>query len=317
MNSIAKIPEKILDQIDREQIYAEFRERLSRLGNLKHARNEHEQRNWLLRWWYQGEMEQAQLDAQLLQADFAESLAKLMAINLVQSQQLANQQDVISLQQERLEQQNEKLRQQTELLYNQQNELKKQGDNLEGLVRDFFELKGLTEGEARKLIAIANEVKSTKNDMYEHFDTCVHDLRSGYTAFKVEVGDAVAAEIAEQREALSAAESNFTAQYVGHEARFSKHVSAVETKNHAIQIKLNEHLSAIASIDEKILKISGMHGKVQQQVDEMCARAVAVEQATDAQFRLTMQRFWWTLSVGASGLIIAVGDLIARHWLIG
>ncbi|GEM_PF-1459145 len=317
MNSITNIPDSLLNKIDREQIYEEFRERLSRLGGLKRARNEHEQRSWLGRWWYQGEMEQAQLDAQLLQADFAESLAKLMAINLIQSQQLEQQQNTIGLQQERLAEQNEKLRQQTEVLDEQQVELKNQGDDLEKLVRDFFELKGLTEGEARKLIAIANEVKTAKSDMYEHFEACVQELREEDAALKASVEDAVSAAIAEQKVVLNAAESNFITRYDGHEARFSKHIEAAEIQSDVISTRLNEQDSAITMLEEQLIQVSHTQASLQGHIDEICALVVAAEQKTDALFRQTMQRVWWSLGVGASGLLVALGELIATHRLLG
>ncbi|KUR74207.1 hypothetical protein [Novosphingobium sp. Fuku2-ISO-50] len=317
MNNITRLPANVLNQIDREQIYEEFRERLSRLGDLRRARDEHEQRNWLGRWWYKGEMDEAQLDAQLLQAEFAESLAKLMAINLVQSQQLEQQQHVIGLQQERLAEQNAKLQQQTEMLNSQQVDLKKQGDDLEKLVREFFELKGLTEGEARKLIAIANEVKATKSDMYEHFEACVQELRQEDIALKLSVGDTVSAALIEQQVALNAAETNFNRRYDGHELRFSKHIEATEAQNHAVETRLNEQGSAITALDDQLIRVNHEQVKLQEKVDENRALELAAEQKTDARFRLTMQRVWWSVGIGASGLIVALGTLIATHRLFG
>ncbi|MDE1918856.1 MAG: hypothetical protein KGJ57_22795 [Sphingomonadales bacterium] len=317
MNNITRLPENVLNQIDREQIYEEFRERLSRLGDLKRARDEHEQRNWLGRWWYKGEMDEAQLDAQLLQAEFAESLAKLMAINLIQSQQLEQQQHVIGLQQERLGEQNAKLRQQTEILNEQQFELKKQGDDLEKLVRDFFELKGLTEGEARKLILIANEVKTTKDDMYSHFETCVHELRLEGAALKVSVGDTMSAALVEQQEVLNVAQSNFNRRYDGQESRFSQHIEATEVQNRAIEARLNEQGSAIATAEEQLVRVDNEQVKLQGKVDENRALELAAEQKTNALFRLTMQRVWWSAGIGASGLIVALGTLIATHRMFG
>jgi hypothetical protein len=292
VSNITRLPENVLNQIDREQIYEEFRERLSRLGDLKRARDEHEQRNWLGRWWYKGEMDEAQLDAQLLQAEFAESLAKLMAINLIQSQQLEQQQHVIGLQQERLGEQNAKLRQQTEILNEQQFELKKQGDDLEKLVRDFFELKGLTEGEARKLILIANEVKTTKDVMYSHFETCVHELRLEGAALKVSVGDTMSAALVEQQEVLNVAQFNFNRRYDGQESRFSQHIEATEVQNRAIEARLNEQGSAIATAEEQLVRVDNEQVKLQGKVDEN--RALSwLPSRKPTRFRQMAQRIWW------------------------
>lgn len=317
MNNITRLPANVLNQIDREQIYEEFRERLSRLGDLRRARDEHEQRNWLGRWWYKGEMDEAQLDAQLLQAEFAESLAKLMAINLVQSQQLEQQQHLIGLQQERLADQNAKLKQQTEVLDKQQAELKQQGDDLGNLVREFFELKGLTEGEARKLIAIANEVKSAKSDMYDHFETCVQELRQENAALKVSVGDTVSAAIVEQQVALHATESNFNRRYDGHESRFFKHIEAANAQNHATETRLNDQRNEILMLNEQLFQVSNAQVSIQRQVDEIRAREVASEQKMDALFHQTRQHVWWSLGVGASALVLALAGLIGTYRLFG
>lgn len=317
MNNIIRLPANVLNQIDREQIYEEFRERLSRLGDLRRARDEHEQRNWLGRWWYKGEMDEAQLDAQLLQAEFAESLAKLMAINLVQSQQLEQQQYLIGLQQERLADQNAKLKQQTEVLNKQQAELKQQGDDLGNLVIEFFELKGLTEGEARKLIAIANEVKSAKSDMYDHFETCVQELRQENAALKVSVGDTVSAAIVEQQVALHAAESHFNRRYDGHDSRFFKHIEAADAQNHATETRLNDQRNEILMLNEQLIQVSNEQVSIQGQVDKMRAREVDSKQKMDALFHQTRQHVWWSLGVGASALVLALAGLIGTYRLIG
>lgn len=318
MNNITKSPANRLNQIDIKQIHEEFRERLSRLDDLKHARNEHEQQNWLGRWWYKGEMEQAQLDAQILQADFAESLAKLMAINLIQSQQLEQQQHTIILQQGLLAEQNEKLKQQTEALNEQQTELKKQGDDLDKLVRDFFNLKGITEGEARKLIAIANEVKTAKSDMYEHFELCVQELRDEDVALKAFVGDTVSSAIAEQKVALSAAETSFIARYEAQEACFSKYINDVEERYRAIDNRLGEQDISIRQTGKQLTQAIHEHNNhMQAHTDEIRSLAVASEQKMDLKLRQTMLRVWWIAGFAFSALVGALGSLIVTHRFLG
>lgn len=300
------------NQIDYDEIISEFRERLSHLGNLKDFRSQHENRSWLGRWWHKGDLEQAQLDAQVLQADFAESLAKLMAINLHLSGQLGQQQNTIGAQQERLAEQNESLREQTEVLDRQQAELKVQGEDLAKLVEDFFELRGLTQNEARKLILIANEVKSTRDDIYDRFEKCVADLRSEQSALKLFIEKLSSNALLEMKEELAAALNDFGRRHDELADRFFHHARALEEHHRAIEVRLNGQDNLVASVDLHLKHtIQEQGSSFQVRVAEVHALALAVECEVNTRFRHAMRHVWWSLGVGISALILGLGVLIS------
>ncbi|RQS16656.1 hypothetical protein [Burkholderia sp. Bp8998] len=187
-----EVPHDLLDQIDMNDVLSKFRNNFKRLGDLKRARNEHEQRNVLMRWWHSDKLKDAQLDAQELQAEFSKSLAQLMVISMMQSQRLARQQDQIGSQQRELKRQTERLESHTVQLDQQQQKLHLQAVELKNLINDYFELRGLTQEGAKKLIAIAAEVKSTRDELIGSVQATVEGLREEQDALEQFVKRAVA-----------------------------------------------------------------------------------------------------------------------------
>lgn len=174
--SKVSIPQDILSQVDMQSLLKGLSDDYDKLDNLKNARAHHEDRNALSRWWNNNELEDAQLDAAELQASFSKKLGQLMVISVVQSQQLNQQQTVLSNQQHIIKQQTEQLAENDENLKNQQLGLENQNNKLEKLVNDYFELKGLTQDGALKLIKIASEVKETKDSLIESFSNKAQEV---------------------------------------------------------------------------------------------------------------------------------------------
>lgn len=306
------MPVNLSNQIDCEEIFSEFRERLSRLGDLKEFRSQHEGRGWFGRWWHKGDLEQAQLDAQVLQADFAESLAKLMAINLHLSSQLGQQQNTIGAQQERLSEQNERLRKQTETLDRQQGELKEQGEDLTRLVEHFFELRGLTQNEARKLIHIANEVKSTRNDIYDRFDECTAELRSEHSALKGFVEDQSSQASLAMKVELAEAFAKFGERHDELADRLSRFAEALEEHQHSIGMRLDGQDSLVARVDAQLKHaIQEQGASLQAGIGEVQALTIAVQRNVETLFRNTIRRASWSLGIGSAGLVLGLVNLVA------
>ncbi|EGQ8060798.1 hypothetical protein MWT71_001876 [Vibrio parahaemolyticus] len=174
--SQVSIPQEILNKVDMKNLLKGFSDDYKKLNDLKVARARHEDRNFVSRWWNNDELENAQLDAAELQASFSKKLGQLMVISVAQSQQLNQQQMGLSDQQRIIKRQTEQLAENDEHLNNQQLSLEEQNKKLEKLVNDYFELKGLTQDGALKLIKIANEVKETKDSLMMSFGNRMQEI---------------------------------------------------------------------------------------------------------------------------------------------
>ncbi|MFM0052777.1 coiled-coil domain-containing protein [Caballeronia grimmiae] len=204
-----QVPHDLLSQINVDDVLTKFRNNFKRLDDLKRARNEHEQRGALMRWWHNDKLKDAQLDAQELQAEFSKSLAQLMVISMLQSKRLADQQEQIGTQQRDIKRQTERLEAHTAQLDQQQGKLHQQAVELEKLVNEYFALRGLTQEGARKLITIAAEVKKTRDELLDAVQSTVDTLRQEHgtlerfvKAVTAEVDESFAAKAAQLRRSV-------------------------------------------------------------------------------------------------------------------
>lgn len=174
--SQVSIPQEVLNEVDMNNLLKGFSDDYKKLDDLKSARARYEDRNFVSRWWNNDELESAQLDAAELQASFSKKLGQLMVISVAQSQQLNKQQIGLSEQQCIIKKQTEQLAENDECLKEQQLSLEEQNKKLEKLVNDYFELKGLTQDGALKLIKIAHEVKETKDSLIMSFGKRMQEI---------------------------------------------------------------------------------------------------------------------------------------------
>ena len=184
--SQVSIPQDMIDKVDMKALLKGFKEDYDKLDNLKNTRENHEKRNFIGRWWNKDELEDAQLSAAELQASFSKKLGQLMVISVAQSQQLNSQQNQLAEQQGKIKIQTEILARNDEELKDQQFNLEEQNNKLEKLVNDYFELKGLTQDGALKLIKIANEVKDTRDSLISNFDNRMLELAKIQQTIEVE-----------------------------------------------------------------------------------------------------------------------------------
>ena len=161
--SQVQVPDDLLRQVNMDGLIDDFRKNFKRLDDFKKTRSRHEERNYLSKWWNSDELENAQLDAVETQAAFSKAIGQLMVLSIIQSQKLQSQQEQLSLQQGVIKDQTQRIERHTLELKEQQELLAKQNTDLEKLVKDYFELRGLTQEGAKKLIAIANEVQGTRD----------------------------------------------------------------------------------------------------------------------------------------------------------
>lgn len=171
INELATIElsNEVLQRLDIGSIYQNFNKNYKKLDNLRNFRTKYEERNAVMRWWHSDELDTAQLDSAEVQAEFSKTIGQLMVLSIMQSKKLSEQQTQLNEQQGKLKSQADGLAKHAGELQNQHRVLAEQSERLETLVHEYFELKGLTEDGAQKLINIAHEVKTTKEGMLEEF----------------------------------------------------------------------------------------------------------------------------------------------------
>lgn len=187
-----EVSNEVLQQLDVGGIYKSFSSNYKKLDDLKNFRSDYEKKNKLMRWWHNDKLRDAQLDSAEVQAEFSKTIGQLMMISIMQSKKLSEQQALLNDQQGKLKDQADGIAEHAGKLQEQHHVLAEQSQKLEALVREYFELKGLTEEGAQKLIAIAREVKATKDQMLEEFSARANAV------------EAVCAEVQSRMESVSA-----------------------------------------------------------------------------------------------------------------
>lgn len=167
----------LLARIDIAEVYEKFHSTFKRLDDFKRVRDEHEQRNFLGRLFHRGELKNAQLDAQEVQAEFSKTLAQLMVISSLQAQQLTEQQGQLADQQKTLDAKAEELVRQNTRLEQHQAVIKHQAAGLRQYVTDLLKVQGLTDEHGEMLISIAKEVMETRDRLLADFDNRMQQMQ--------------------------------------------------------------------------------------------------------------------------------------------
>ncbi len=175
------VSDELLQQIDMKDLFDSFKKNYDKLGEFKNTRDQYEQRGVGKKLWdaisFNKIMENAQLDATEIQGEFSKILGQLTVVNIALSKQLNNQQEQLLKQQNIIEKQTAEIKSQTKLLNEQQNELESQNQELDKLIREYFELKGLTQEGAKKLITIAREIENTKNKLVKEVENLIAESK--------------------------------------------------------------------------------------------------------------------------------------------
>lgn len=168
------IDDDMLKQIDMPGLLQKFKKNHDKLDDFKKKRDEYDNKGWFAKKWddsFGGQtLKNAQLNAVETQAEFSKSLGQLMVISIAQSQHLHQQQEQLAIQQGIIKNQTEQIEFQTHEIEKQHEVLAKQNADLEKLVNDYFELRGLTQDGAKKLISIANEIQHTRDDLLDSME---------------------------------------------------------------------------------------------------------------------------------------------------
>ena len=187
-----EVSNEVLQHLDIAGIYQSFSKNYRKLDDLKNFRTEYEKKNGLMRWWHNDKLQDAQLDSAEVQAEFSKTIGQLMMISIMQSKKLSEQQTQLNDQQGKLKTQADGIAKHADKLQEQHQVLADQSKKLETLVREYFDLKGLTEEGAQKLIEIAHEAKATKSQMLQEFASHTKGV------------EAVCAEVQSHMESISA-----------------------------------------------------------------------------------------------------------------
>ena len=167
----------LLSRIDITEVYEKFHSTFKRLDDFKRVRDEHEQRSFFGRLFHRGELKNAQLDAQEVQAEFSKTLAQLMVISSLQAQQLTEQQGQLADQQKTLDAKAEELARQNMRLEQHQAVIKHQAAGLRQYVTDLLKVQGLTDEHGEMLISIAKEVMETRDRLLADFDNRMQQVQ--------------------------------------------------------------------------------------------------------------------------------------------
>lgn len=182
INQLASIniQQNLPAEIDVNNITRKFDEIFRKLGNFKDFRSEYEKKTFIARWWHNDKLRDAQLDSIEVQAEFSKTVGQLIAISIMQSKELTTQQVVLNSQQTKLKEQADGIAAHADELQQQQKILTDQSEALENLVREYFQLKGLTLDGATKLIEMAHEIKETKDALIKDFSENTSKITDGF-----------------------------------------------------------------------------------------------------------------------------------------
>ncbi|MDP2804703.1 MAG: hypothetical protein Q8O24_02060 [Gallionellaceae bacterium] len=264
-----QLPADLLQQIDMDVLLKNFKDNHKKLGDFKKIRDKHEKRNIFSSWWNNDEIEDAQLSAVEVQAEYSKAVGQLMVLSIVQSQYLEKQQILLSEQQKTIRTQTNNIERHNNLLEEQHKDLAAKSTEIKNLLDHYFELKGLTRDGAQQLVAIANDVKGTKAILEKSVDTKLADsLR--------QVG-LIEAQIQSQTDnALSSIHASMS------NLAFETNKSINQLRDEAIaQLEIAENLISTLQEDfkrveteaqsqrEAIKLVEGKHGELGSQIGEL------------------------------------------------
>ncbi len=275
IDALAKIEvsKETQSYLDLKGIYASFTENYKKLDDLKNFRTDHEKRNFLMRWWHNDKLRDAQLDSSEVQAEFSKAIGQLMVLSIMQSKRLGDQQTQLNKQQGELKVQANGIVEHAKELERQQQVLAEQSEHLKTLMQEYFALKGLTEEGAERLIAIAHEVKATKQGMLEEFATrttevevLCNDVRDKMGALSADVAKQIQASAEEYFAAITAQQKDMGEKFAASESMQREERQALhEALGGSMTLLEQRQVEAHASLDSK-------HNALDAKVSELCVR---------------------------------------------
>lgn len=269
------VSDEIQKQLDIPGLMQSLKHDFNKLDDLKKTRQKHEARNSLMRWWHSDEIEDAQLDALQLHGELSKKLSQLMLISIAMSRTLNTQQDKLQQQQTRIQEQTSEIAQANETIQQQQEQLAEQQAELETLIRNYFELKGLTADGAKKLIEIAEDVQDTKAQLTLAFDdallAAVNDI------------DARSEQIVSQFKQLADQFNHLDAKVEQLDAKVEHQLAQQETQiDTRLQEQSNELVAIREQMEQQLQQTTALHQKQLGRLRWMVAASLLASAGTAA-----------------------------------
>lgn len=296
-----------------DDLLKSFAKTFSKLGAFKAIRDKHDNRGFGEKFWdlvtFDDTMEVAQLDAVETQEAFSKMLGQLMVLSIAQAQQLQEQQAELLGQQEALRSQAGRIENQAATIADQQKDLARQNDELDTLVREYFDLKGLTLDGAAKLVEVAKEVQGTRDALLESFRRSILEVNTRAETYE-SLFSAYSAEIEQRTDELAGSwkagfvtlQSGLTEQ--GAQARATLltigELQGLATNNAANMSTLKESVAASAAEAECTLR--DLSGTLEATKNQLALLEVSAQQ----RFRYLLVLGAMAMSVAATGLAAAL-----------
>lgn len=228
--SQVEMPDDLLEQVDAPNLLNNFRKTMGDLDNFGGIKKNHENRSFGKKLadiaTFDSTLENAKMSAIETQAAFSKAIGGLMILNIAQAQRLQQQQGQLGQQQDDIMRQAQSIEEHTLNLQQQQNSLLEQNLELETLVKDFFELRGVTQEGAKRLITIASQVQ-------ERCDVLQHEAGEFATSVSAK-HDAIIVQVAEGAQKIKHLEHKLDEMA----SQFSNYQNAVEVKLKKLAIAL-------------------------------------------------------------------------------
>lgn len=276
-----ELPSGLLQQFSINEILERFRATYSRLDDLKKVRDRHEQRSFLGRLFKGGELKDAQLDAQELQAEFSKTLAQLMIMVTLQAQQLTEQQAQLSRHQKDLKDKAQSLSEHNTSLEQHQAEIHAQAAEMKDLVNGLLKVNGLTEDHAIVLIRMAEEVSGAKQELINRVEQHTCAIRAELQRANADQAAQLLAQaqVAQQRHDLFAASllslrDDQQESRTHLQAAIEEHRQRADHQHRQLQTQWKEEQAALRSSvrDESISLQQTFSGQLTQAVAEHADR---------------------------------------------
>ncbi|UOD27435.1 hypothetical protein INH39_18055 [Massilia violaceinigra] len=281
-----------------------------------------------MRWWHNDQLRDAQLDSTEMQAEFSKTIGQLMLISIMQSKRLALQQGQLNEQQGKLKTQADGIARHAASLQDQHATLAEQSTALKNLVHDYFELKGLTEEGAEKLIAIAAGINTAKEDMLQQFtekmadvDRACNGVARHVTALEAGVTErlhrydekaqsamtGLHAEIAQHLASFKHGQQTFAADIAGMSAKLERYDSRADEQAGTFESALREQR---AQASDAAIAL----GKLETQLDNSHQQQQRILAAFNQHQHDAAVRHRWLVYACAALALVSLGAIGVGLW---
>lgn len=316
INKMALVPvsPKMIEKVDMASLLKSLEGDFEQLENFKKFRNDYEEKNFIGRWWDNNELEGAQLDAVVLQASFSKKLGQLMVVAIKQSQMLTQQQVVLKEQQEEIKSQTQDIASVNRSIADQQGKLAEQQRDMQKLIDDYFELKGLTAEGAKKLILIAKEVETTKDQLIDKVEQSVagiHQLRDkliNQLEEQISKQQQLEKNIQSRQESQTHQLGVMSEQLKQQSIEGHRNLQTVKEAHSAETVQLHRIITEHKQISEK------HNADLREEISGFSNQLIEQQASAQSIVNQQQQQINTLKWIAASGLVLAIGSISAFIW---